>query len=217
MYGHRMELTAGELRIVMRPYSAGEATEAVDGFQRYSVMQYLFPLWSAQTLADEEAFIERIRTDEHQVLWAVCVVQDGKEIPVGSTSIRLDQKRGLSGIALYKKEWWGKGIASATHAARTVYAFDVLDLVAIDSKVILANGGSLRALEKVGYCRTGIDYHIKVVAGEVCHAVRLTLVNPSPRAWGYFWGDTPVPPEFAAARAVTEQALEAARRNVVLA
>jgi RimJ/RimL family protein N-acetyltransferase len=216
MYGHRMLLRAGDLDLVMRPYRPDEAKFAVAGFETYEVMKYLFPLRSAQTLPDEEVFLERIRNDQDQFLWAICVVRDGEEIPIGSTSIRIDGMRGLSGIVIYDKSWWGRGIASATHLARTLYAFDVCDLVAIDSKVISDNAGSLRALESVGYCRTGTDYHVKMAAGRVRHAIRLTLVNPSDRAWNYFWGDSDIPTEFLEARSVARAALGRARRIVTL-
>jgi RimJ/RimL family protein N-acetyltransferase len=187
MFGYRMQVQASGTSVEMRPLVPADAPAMTPGLQSYEICRYLDSLRSGQTEADELAFIERARTDPDVHVWGIAVAG----VVIGCTSLEVHGNRGTSGIVIYDHAWWGQGIASATHAARTLYACDVLDLMAIDSFVVQGNTGSRRALEKVGYAHTGVQYHFKVVRGRVCHADRFTLVNPSDRAWGWFWGESP--------------------------
>ncbi len=215
MFGFRMSVQHRGLRIVLRPYEPHEAAAMVAGMQSYQVTRYLATR-SAQTEASEAAWLKKSEEDPSDTLWAVCLVEDGVERPVGSTSLRADAdgKYGTSGIVLYDREVWGKGIASCAHLARTLYAFRLMDWMAIRSAVAVGNRASQRALEGVGYAKVGMYYHIGMAEGRVLHNTELLCVNPHERSWNYFWGDTKPPRVMLKARERAATALQLAERVV---
>ncbi len=89
-----------------------------------------------------------------------------------------------------------------------------MGLVAITSAADQDNPGSGGALQKPGYCQTGMNYHAGVSFGRVIHADRYLLVNPADRTWNFFWGDDGAPPAFNIARQKTLAAMEKAAGQV---
>jgi RimJ/RimL family protein N-acetyltransferase len=88
-------------------------------------------------------------------VWGLFV--DGQH--VGSTSIqRIDwrNRRALTGIVIGDRTWWGRGVATRSHALRTRYAFEELNLEKLVTTVIEGNTASRRALERAGYGSVGV-------------------------------------------------------------
>ena len=216
MYGCRMRAKSEHLELLLRPYEPGEAQAMLPGMQSLSVMKYLGHR-QAQTLQLETDWLTKVSTDASRTTWAICVLEDGVDRPIGTTDLKISETKsyiGSSGIVLYDSSWWGKGVATLAHLARTRYAFEVLNLCAIYSGAYKGNLGSCRALDRVGYVATGTRYHLDIVDGQVCHAVDLLLVNPNERSWNFFWGDSLVPQEFHDARQRTCDALARAQHQV---
>jgi RimJ/RimL family protein N-acetyltransferase len=215
MFGFRMSVQHRGLHIVLRPYAPEEAVAMVAGMQSYQVTRYLATR-SAQTEASEAAWLKKSEEDPNATLWAVCLVEDGVERPVGSTTLHGDAngKYGVSGIVLYDRESWGRGIASCAHLARTLYAFTIMDWMAIRSAVAGGNTASRRALENVGYAKVGMYYHIGIAESGVLHNAELLCVNPAERSWNYFWGDTKPPQVMLKARERAAAALQLAEHVV---
>lgn len=214
MYGFKMRVKTDDLELVLRPYQDDSEVEGMlKGVQSYAVGKFL-SLRGAQTLADEKDWLEKVRHDQDGYLWAVCVVEGGIETPVGHTSITIRNRIGTSGIMIYDRDYWRRGVAKTSHLARTLYAFDVLDLIAIRSGFVQQNRGSGRALKRMGYRPVGITYHQGIADGNVIHVEELLVTNPTERAWNYFWGDTNIPKRFVKAREVTTGVLEQARQVV---
>jgi RimJ/RimL family protein N-acetyltransferase len=211
-----MSIQRGELNLLLRPYAPGEAECLLKGVQSYEVGRYL-NLPGSQTLAQEQAYLDRSQDDPLSYHWAICVRDDdGEGTPIGTTSLHRDADRpmGHSGIVIFDREWWGRGVASSAHLARTLYAYNVLDWLAIRSAVLHGNAGSKKALQKVGYTKVGTSYAIRMVDGRVVHQDDLLCINPSERSWNYFWGDTKPPQALVTARTRTAAALQLAEQVV---
>jgi RimJ/RimL family protein N-acetyltransferase len=121
-----------------------------------------------------------------------------------------------SGIIIVDSDYWGKGIASAAHKARTWYAFRQLGLVRIKSAVRNGNEGSLKALERSGYGHVYTERNTSFVDGAYRHQYNLECLNPDDWAWRLWWGDDRPTRKAIDARKVTEEVLRWAEKNVDL-
>jgi RimJ/RimL family protein N-acetyltransferase len=217
MYGYAMRITSESgLELVLRPYRDGEHVHLLAGMQSYHVLGHT-SFRRAFTEAEAAAYLGRLEADQAETGWAVCVVEDGTHPlgrPIGTTSLELhgsDPRRAESGIVIYDRDWWGRGVATLAHTARTHYAFNVMGLIAITSGADQDNPGSGRALLGIGYVKTGVNYHAGIMHGQVAHADRFLLVNPHPGPWSYFWGNSHVPAAFKRARQRTRELLSSAQ------
>lgn len=211
MYGFRMTAKSDSLELLLRPYAKGEERYMLPGLQTRAVTRYT-GVNAAQTPEMEQQFLERLATDPKEVGWAICVVEGGTEKPVGTTTLRIHDRSFLatSGIIIYDADYWNRGVASLAHLARTYYAAEVLDLVAIYSGAIPANQGSWKALEKSGYCQTGTQPNMYTVDGQTHDCHNLLWVNPNQYHWDFFWRERTPAPEFLEARKRAQKALERA-------
>ena len=203
--------------IIMRAYQASEGTAMAKAISRAKIQRYIM-LSATQTPKMEETWMEQTATAKDDCTWAICIAQDSSDelgTPIGSTGLHgIQDGRAHSGIVIYDDSFWGNGIASACHRARSLYAHQVLGIRAIDSFVIRSNDASLKALENIGYTRTGTQYSHSIIDGKVCHVDNLTWVNPYKHQWNYFWGDNKPPQEFETSRRRAKLAIEQAIEDV---
>lgn len=218
-FGPRMQFAVGDLNILMRPFKAEDAERFLIGMQSQGVIETL-GLYTGQSFEDEQEFLERTRKDENAVIWAVCLVQE--EYPdglaIGTTSLDIKRQRQIAstGSVIFDRQWWGMGIATHCHKARTAFAFQQLGLLALESGFIQGNGGSYKALYRSGYEATGgFELRVKCIRGVWQPIVHLLCVNPIPGVWEYTWGGMAVREEFLAARERTLEALAWANSKVV--
>ena len=152
-----MKVVTEKVVVVLRPFSKDEVAKFVPYFNSMAVHKYTMGMF-AQTIENEHEWYEKNRQDKTSATWAI--VTEGESEPVGITSLHhLDDYFGAcsSGIIIFKREWWGKGVASASHLARTMCAADYLGRIVINSQVRSENLGSKRALERIGYTVWGTD------------------------------------------------------------
>lgn len=216
MYGYAMRAKCDGLELVLRPYRPGEHERLLTGMQSYEVLGHT-SFRRAFTAAESAAYLERLEASLDETAWAICVVANDAELPVGTTSLEVATDRSYlaeSGIVIYDRDWWRKGVATLAHLARTRYAFEVMNLVAITSGADQDNLGSCRALERIGYCQVGVNYHAGVMNGRVVHANKYLLINPAEGPWRFFWGETATSESFEIARELTRAALARAAEQV---
>jgi RimJ/RimL family protein N-acetyltransferase len=197
MFGPRFEfphlVDDRAITVVMRPADdiAADAAALARKLQHYPVTQFVM-LSGGPTAADEEAFLERIRADKAGYLWVVEVAQGDARRVLGTTGFALtEQRRGCSGIVMCDTDWWNKGITRLTHRLRTWYAFEELNLNALDSCYLSVNEASGKALRGVGYVDAGRRYGLRFTGGRWVDEVLLTAYNPS--AHSLFWPNDDVP------------------------
>lgn len=218
MWGFPMKFTTSSgLHVIMRAYRDDEATVLSQGVSSAEVCRYI-SLNGAQTPAQEQEWIKKTAEDKDSAHWAICLGEHEADVvgkPVGISGLnKRHYSRATSGVVIFDRSVWGKGLASACHRARCLYAHEVLGLHAIDSAVIQGNDGSIRALRGVGYEVVGIHYSEQLADGQLRHLNELTWVNPTERVWDYFWGDNEIPNKFHKARERALAALEQAKQEV---
>lgn len=218
-FGPIMRLTVGELDIELAPLTKESMEAYLPGIQKKSTFQYL-SLTTALVLEDEQDWFEIVRKAINSILWGIWVLEgDGRKL-IGSTSLGditiKHTHQAVSGSLIFDQSYWGKGIASAIHKARTWYAFQHMGLTRIKSAVLHGNVASRKALEKSGYTFVYLERNEKFIDGQLRHLDNLECINPSEAAWRLWWGtDRPTKAAYVA-RQRTLDVMAWAEQNVTL-
>lgn len=227
-FGPIMQFRVGELDIELAPLER-EAMQAFTdqahggGMQRHSVTRYLARSF-APTSEDEQEWYEKARKDKTTLLWGIWLIEGETRTLIGNSSLNGIgagghtplMQRATSGSMIFRPEYWGKGIASGAHKARTWYAFTQLGIHRLDSAVLQSNKGSRKALERSGYTYTHTERNDKFSDGKLHHADYFECLNPLDFFWDQWWhGDAPTKQSLEA-RARTKDALEWATTHVTL-
>jgi len=224
-----MRLKVGEFNIELAPLARESMSEFVNlthggGMQRYSVTRYL-GRQIAPVLEDETEWFDKVRKDTTSIVWGIWMIDGDNRTLIGNSSLNGIGEDGHSGFIrqttsgsmIFRPEYWGKGIASAAHKARTWYAFQHLGLHRIKSAVIQGNGGSSKALGRSGYTYVYTERNETFVDGELRHLDCFECLNPLDLFWKQWWhGDRP-PQASLNARKLTLDTLKWAEENVELA
>jgi len=222
-FGPIMRFTVGELRIELAPLSKEVMSEFIaPGMQQLSVRVHTGS-WNAPVLEDEQEHFDKVRKSKDSIVWGIWVLIGDERILIGVTDISgFDEGhakqilQATTGSMIFRKEYWGKGIASAAHKARTWYAFQHLGLHRLKSAVIQSNGGSSKALSRSGYSLVYTERNEQFIDGSLRHLDCFECINPNDPFWSQWWhGDRPTKRSLEA-RKVTREALDWAQENVDL-
>lgn len=228
-FGPIMRFTVGELRIELAPLTRESMSEFVEhahggGMQRNSVTRYL-GRQSAPVLEDEYEWFDKVRADKTSLVWGIWVVDGDARTLIGNSVLEHIGQEGhaafirqaTSGSMIFRPEYWGKGIASAAHKARTWYAFQHLGLHRIKSAVIQGNGGSRKALSRSGYTLVYTERNEQFSDGQLRHLDCLECLNPLDLFWRQWWHGDTLPSSARQARQLTRDVMDWAEENVELA
>ena len=222
MIGQPMSVRVDDnITIKLGPFAREDMGEFIKNgrMQYHSISRYL-SIHHALTIEDEQEWYDKTRKDSTSRVWGIWDESDETPKLIGSTApTRLEEsplRQMTSGSVLFDSSYWGRGIASAIHKARTWYAFNQLDLVRLKSAVLLPNVGSRKALSRSGYFHHSLERNETFVDGKLQHLENLECLNPSPHAWDRWWGNDEPTAEALAAREVTKSALKWADENVTL-
>ena len=191
-----------------------------DGRMQHHTVSRFVSMRYALTIEDEQEWYDRTRIDEASRVWGIWDESDGEPKLIGNTALtRLEEsplRQMTSGSVLSDPNYWGRGIATAIHKARTWFAFNQLDLVRIKSTVHTPNIASKKALLHSGYFHHNTERNVIFVDGALQHLERFECLNPASYAWDRWWGNDEPTAEALAAREVTKSALKWADENVTL-
>ena len=218
-FGPIMKFRVDDLRIKLAPVTKEALPAFVEGMQKASVIQYI-SFHAAQIIEDEEQWFNQIIKEKDGLVWGIWVEGGDGDKLIGNTSLsNIRQKHTIyaeSGCVLTDKDYWGRGIISAAHMARTWYAFNQYGMMRIKSSVLQCNHASRRTLEKSGYYITHIERNAQFMNGKLEHLDWLECLNPDDWAWRQWWGDDRPTKKAIEARAVTKKAMSWAEKNVKL-
>lgn len=219
-FGPIMRMAVNDLEIELAPLQKDVMGQFVQpGMQQHSITKYLSG--GAHVIEDEDEWYESVRKDSKKIVWGIWVVDEGSRMIIGTTALEgithEHTHQATSGSMIFRKEYWGRGIASRIHMARTWYAFQEMGLDRIMSAVIHGNIVSRKALEKSGYDLVYVERNTSFSEGALRHQDNLECLNPSDAFWSRWWhGDRPTK-RAVAARKRTIAALQWASENVTLA
>lgn len=219
-FGPIMRLEVNGLQIELAPLTRESVSEFVKpGLQQASVSRYL-SFHTAYTEQDELEWFDKTRADKSNLVWGIWVIEGGERKVIGNTALSeinwTHVHQATSGSMIFRTEYWGKGIASAIHKARTWYGFQHMGLHRIKSAVIQGNVASRKALEKSGYSLVYVERNEQFVDGQLRNLDNLECLNPNEPFWGQWWhGDRPTKRSLIAKK-TTLDALAWASKNVEL-
>lgn len=226
-FGPIMRFTINDLSIELAPLTRESVSEFVamthgGGMQRHSVTRFLARR-SAVVLEDEYEWFDRVRVSKEQISWGIWLVEGDTRTLIGTSALRElgvhDAgyiRHAESGSVIFRPEYWGKGIGSATHKARTWYAFTQLGIHRIRATVVKGNKGSSKALSRSGYTFSHTVRNSHFVDGEMHHERHFECINPYDTFWNQWWGDEEAPAAAVEARQLNREAMSWAERNVTL-
>lgn len=218
-FGPRMRLTLSDLTIELSPLTKQSMGEFVEGMQQVKVTKYLARQF-APTLEDEHEWYDKVRADSSRLIWGIWLIDGTTRTLIGNTALFDITKQHIhqatSGSMIFRQDYWGRGIASAIHKARTWYAFEHMGLHRVMSAVIRGNVASRKALEKSGYELVYVERNTVFVDGALRHQDNLAVINPHDTFWTQWWpGDRP-PKQSLEARKRTQDAVNWAKQHVEL-
>lgn len=226
-FGPIMRFTADSLDVELAPLTKEAMSEFVSiehggGMQRHSVTRYLGRRL-APVLEDEYDWFEKTRLSSDSIVWGIWLIEGGKRTLIGNsalTELGVNDsgyiRQAVSGSMIFRPEYWGKGIGSAAHKARTWYAFQQLGLHRIKSETISGNRGSSKALSRSGYTHTHTERNSHFVDGAMHHLRHYECLNPYDTFWNQWWHGEEAPASALDARQLTREAMSWAERNVTL-
>jgi RimJ/RimL family protein N-acetyltransferase len=218
-FGPLMKLSVDGLAIELAPLTKEAMGEFVEGMQKIPVTKYLGRQF-APTLEDEHDWYDKVRSEANKLVWGIWEIEGGERRLIGDTSLfditRKHIHQATSGSMIFCQEYWGRGIASHIHKARTWYAFEHLGLHRVMSAVIHGNTGSRKALARSGYELVYVERNTAFVDGALRHQDNLECLNPLEIFWQQWWGVEMPTAESLQARDITKAAMEWARQNVKL-
>lgn len=222
-FGPIMRFTIDGLQVELAPLTKESMPEFVKngGMQNYGVLRYL-NADAAKVEEDEFDWYERIRKEGDSLVWGIWIREGDQRTLIGNSALTKIEtgdgfiRQATSGSMIFRQEYWGKGIASAAHKARTLYAFKYLGLHRIKSSVIQGNEGSRKALSRSGYTLDHVERNTVFVEGRVLHQDNLECLNPNEPFWSAWWnGDRPTKRSLDARR-LTTAVLQWAEQHVEL-
>ena len=206
-FGPIMRMPVGDMQIELAPLTRDVMKEFVrPGMQQHGVLKYLSQ--GVKVEEDEEEWYDIVRKDSTKLVWGIWAVESDQRIVIGTTSLESITRghihQATSGSLIFRKEYWGRGIASRIHMARTHYAFYHMGLHRVMSAVIHGNVASKRALEKSGYELVYVERNTHFTDGKMHHQDNLECLNPTDPFWNQWWhGDRP-----------TKRMVEARKRTI---
>lgn len=213
------------LVVGLAPFERDDAAQLAEGMQRLPVLQYIGMGAMAQTVGTEQEWYDEAVKKKNQVLWGIWVSENGSKKLIGTSAIneigphvesQPNITQGTTGVMITDPAYWGKGIASAAHKARTYFAFRQLGLIRLKSAVAQTNHASRKALASSGYFDVYTERNYQFINGKYIHEDNLECLNPDDWAWRLWWGDDRPTRKAVEARETTRQALEWAEQNVEL-
>ncbi len=212
MYGNPMRVSIEGSVVTLKPMTEADLEGMVLGMSSLKVRAWAGGI-DVPTADEEREWLKRTAVSKDKYGWGI--FPEGSDRAVGSTGLNhLDYRSSScrSGIMIWDPTWWGKGIATRTHLARTLFAADWLGMKTIISEVRTPNEASLKALLRVGYAVTGRSHRNWLAEGRYYDTLLFTWVNPAHVA--FLYGGDPVPADVLEACEMAQKALEQARRCV---
>ncbi|MET0607056.1 MAG: GNAT family protein [Beijerinckiaceae bacterium] len=115
------------------------------------------------TMENAEAWIARI--DEHPCAWVIAVEEDAiGEVRIDSP-VDADARASLA-IGILDRNRIDAGYGAEAIRAAAAFAFDTLQLHRLSVRVLAFNARAIRAYEKVGFRREGVERQSARVGGE---------------------------------------------------
>ncbi|MBN1269156.1 MAG: GNAT family N-acetyltransferase [Kiritimatiellae bacterium] len=143
-------------RILIRAIERGDLSLLQRWFNDEQAVAQLGDLHMPSSLLQQERWYERIQADTENARW---MVQDENGGAIGYTGLwhlNWRCRRAEHGLLLGEAESRGRGYGREIVRTCVRYAFDVLGLHRVESRILEENTASIRLYEQCGFVREGL-------------------------------------------------------------
>jgi len=171
-------------KCILRALEPKDADELIKYVNDWEVRQYL-QVFIPLTKTDEINFIENVRTQMialKEFVFGIEVIPEKKLVgTTGLHKVDWKNKNAEFGIAIWNKNYWGKGIGTEATQLLLKYAFEELGFHRIYLRVFGFNLRAIKCYEKVGFKQEGIlretlwrdgKWHNTIIMGILEHEYR---------------------------------------------
>ena len=117
-------------------------------------------------------------TSRSEMVLAIVLIENDQHIGnIGLHNIHNVFRSAEIGILIGEKDVWGQGYASEAISLLIAHAFRRMNLNRVSAGAVVKNVGSIRAFEKAGFIREGIDRQAYYCEGQYEDCVRLGLLR----------------------------------------
>jgi len=157
-------------------------SDANDNYHRWlndpEINQYLESRHVPQTPEAIRQYVQEKIARDDEILLAICLKDN--DMHIGNIKLGpINKAHSFASIGLFigEKGYWGKGIATEAISLVTRFAFDVLGLHKVIAGCYVHNTGSLRAFEKAGFHKEGVEKEKWLCKGQYIDGIILGMVN----------------------------------------
>lgn len=162
--------------IALRPLTINDLTqEYLDWLNDKEVNHYSFRRFSFCSEAQLKSYLESLPSRNDEMHFAIIIKPEGKHVGnIGLKSIHSQARFAELGILIGCKEFWGRGIAVQSIRLLQDYAFNRLNLNRLEMGSF--NPAAIKAYEKAGWLREGIQRERIYIDGKYHDEVRMALL-----------------------------------------
>lgn len=152
-------------RLTLRPFTMADADRVTQLLQDPAIAETTLYIPYPYTRDDAAMWIAMhpaAAQTGRELIWAICLRDDGDLIGAISMEVNAQHCRGTLGYWL-GVPWWSQGYMSEAANAVVDFGFEALDLHRIEATRMPENVGSARVMEKAGLTYEGIlrGYYLK--------------------------------------------------------
>lgn len=162
--------------IALRPLTIGDLTqEYLDWLNDKDVNNYSFRRFSSLSEAQLRSFLESLPLRSDEMHFAIIFKPEKKHIGnIGMKAIHWQARFAELGILIGCRVFWGRGIAVQAIRLIQDYAFNRLNLNRLEMGSF--NPAAIRAYEKAGWLREGIQRERIFIDGKYHDEVRMAIL-----------------------------------------
>ncbi len=146
-------------KVVLRGLELHDAKELHKYVNDWEVRQYLGMFYPFSEIEEEE-FVKNSwerRKNGTDFIFGICEKESGQLIgTIGLHKVDWKNRNAELGIAIWKKEYWGRGYGTDAIKTLLKYAFHELNLHRVYLRVYDFNKRALRCYEKAGFKKEGV-------------------------------------------------------------
>ena len=149
-------MLSGKL-VNLRPYDMSDLDEVMEWINNQEVRQYLSLIYPCSRIQESEWIEKATHQQGNEVLLAIETKDHVYLGGIGLHKIDYINRHSEIGIAIGKKEYWGKGYGTDAMLTLLDYAFNQLNLHKVYLRVFSNNPRGIRCYEKCGFRKEGVQ------------------------------------------------------------
>ena len=179
MYEKLLNMLYGQ-NVYLRGLELTDLPEIMKYWNSKELKQFLNAI-TPHSAQEEEEWIRKTwqeRRSGNSFVYGIVLVHS--DLYIGNVEVRVKDpisRRGNLGIAIFNREFWGKGHGTEAIEIMLKYTFTTLNLHSVELEVYSINPRAQRCYEKCGFQKTGIRREALFVNGEYLDIILMDITK----------------------------------------